>query len=161
LKKTFAVLQRLPGINISDRTGFAYTMGEQHEASVGQDPPLYLLAHTVLGICLPLKEGLYRYFSLRKILVMLNHPNHLTSQQSADPDADQRPIHDRNWGGGIRFAHEGLIFLLAVSGLPWKCDEAVGVVTAYQMNWITAAQVSEYAELSDNEVIAPLFNACK
>jgi hypothetical protein len=150
LVKVFAVLQRLPGIDITDRTGFAYTMGEQFDTPDCQNPLLYQLDRDVLGVCSPHTGGLLRYFSLTKVIDLMSNPM-----------AGKRPIQNRIWGGDIRFCFAGHNLLLAVSGLPRKCEEAICVVTAYQMDWITAAQVSEYAELSGNQVIAPLLNACK
>ena len=114
-----------------------------------------------MGRCSPSKAPLYRFFSLRKLLALLYHLDHLTSQESADPDAASKPIPDRCWGGGIRINYQGHNLLLSVSGLPWKCDEAVCVITAWVLGWIEPDQVSEYARRSGNEIIGQLYDAIK
>jgi hypothetical protein len=159
LERVFRVLRGLPGVLEDDRTGVAFTIGEQLVVPTGQDPSLHMLAHGIIGTCNPEKELFYRYFSLRKLMALLYHPDHLTSQESADPDAAAKPIPERSWGGGIRIWHEDHNLLFSASALPWKCDEALCVVTAWVIGWITPDQVSEYARRSDNEFISQLTDA--
>jgi hypothetical protein len=161
LKVVFEILRSLPGVLEDDRTGVAYTLGEQLEVPDGQDPSLHMLAHGVVGSCSPAKELFYRFFSLRKIMALLYHTEHLTSQESADPDAASKPIPDRSWGGGIRIWFEGHNMLFSVSGLPWKCDEAICVVTIWVLSWITTDQAYEYAHRSTNPFTTQLLQAAK
>lgn len=89
------------------------------------DPKGEVIAYERIGaVGGPDKKVKYRKLAAEKAMRLREHPEHVTSWQSRDPD------HDR-WGGAIR-TNDGWVF--SFSGLPELWDEALltGIVCIYE-----------------------------
>lgn len=157
--RVFQLLEGLPAMELYGHRSFVITLAEEGTTEDGA-AAMAPIIHGEIGVCPPQKSLLFTFYSVRKLLQLLEHPDHISSQQSADEVPGRLPPKDRNYGGGIRFSHGGKNYLFSISGLPWKCDEAFCVVTAIAEGWIPIAEANSYAAASKNEVIGELLRAC-
>lgn len=87
----------------------------------------------------------YLLFSQEKARRLMLSPDHISSWQSRDPKNDK-------WGGAIKTPE----FILSFSGLPELGDEAVMLLTAWDLNWLKSAEVLLIAEKSSNHFVKAL-----
>lgn len=106
------------------------------DGSVGQ-----ALVLEVIGAVIAEKLTRYSRFVREKITRLSQHPDHLSSHQSRNPDKDL-------WDGAIVAGD----YYFSFSGLPDYCDEALVLIAARMLGVITVANAARIAELSDNTI---------
>lgn len=92
----------------------------------------------------------YAVLSIEKGSRLFAHPDHFSSFQSADEHTEKYP-------GAIRSNH----WILSFSGLPALCDEAVCLVLAVKLCWLTEAEAKNIAIISSNHYFDMLMGACR
>lgn len=157
--RVFDLLRSLPGALEPRHTGLVMTLALQSGPHDGGGYRISPILHRVFGVCDDEKVLLYRYYSLRKLMQLLEHPEHVSSQQSANPDPESVAPMDCCYGGGIRFKFQDETYLFSASGLPWKCDEAFCVVMSWLDGCINEEEVKAFQAASGNERIQELQNA--
>jgi hypothetical protein len=95
------------------------------------------------------EEKVQKYFQLsqEKAFRLFRQPEHLSSFQSQNPEANQ-------WPGAVRANND---IILSFSGMPWKIDEAICLVIGVNMRWLPLKQALLIADISDNKLFEPLF----
>lgn len=108
-----------------------------------------IILHQEIGFCPEEKKDKYRSLSLEKAKRLYSKPHDTSSFQSRNPSAEvisldlKEPFNWGHWGGAIRIPKADLI--LSFSGLPELGDEAVMLVVALQVGWITNIEAQTLA----------------
>lgn len=95
----------------------------------------------------------------RRLLKFRNEKGHITSWQSRNPE-------DKEYGGGITIGHYwtqvdyGGNLFGAFSGLPEHQNEALVTILFLTFNWISSGHIEKIIEISNNQFIRPLCQAC-
>lgn len=84
----------------------------------------------------------YLRFAIEKAVRLISHPDHISSWQSRNEDAEQ-------YGGAIRTPD----YVLAFSGHTEKADEAILAMGAFEEGLLAGETVQEIGDLSSNALI--------
>ncbi|MEJ0021269.1 MAG: hypothetical protein WDN47_01665 [Candidatus Doudnabacteria bacterium] len=104
-----------------------------------------------VGTVPPDKAEKYLTNCVEKAGRLAEHPEHLSSWESRDPDKQQ-------WGGAIRGFDP---FIYSLSGLPELGDEAVMIALVHKLRMRVGYKIDEIAEKSHNPYSLPLYEFLK
>lgn len=138
-------LAELTVVAVAEAFGDGRTGGCLHARLTDGTP---LLDELLVGQPDPAKLSKYIEFATQeKPDRLLEHPTHILSWQSRNPDANQ-------WGGAIILpmgvTHS---IVIAFSGFPEMVDEAFCLALAVQMKWVSITAANEIAAISSNQAL--------
>lgn len=107
-----------------------------------------VLTTTLIGDISDEKAEKSRAFSPEKALRLRDHPEHNSSHQS-------RNLDEGKWGGAIATIY----YILSFSGLPELWDEALMLLAAILLDWMTPDQAFAIAEQNHNPKFALIYEA--
>lgn len=136
LKRMLVAVNKLPDNPDPTRTGFVFVV---YNTNTEQ----YYLGQ--IGTIPPGKLFKYTFLALEKAWRLLQNPEHLTSRQSADPDAEK-------WPGAVRVDD----YIISISGLTPDADEALPANLGWLTKHITATELQALAELTRNPLVLPV-----
>jgi hypothetical protein len=134
-----AMFVKMPGNPNPDKNIGCFTLRKSSDGS------LVLLRH--MGPAEAMEK--YEIVSKEKGERLFNHPEHFSSWESRDPE-------NKQWGGAIRT----LTFIFSFSGLPELGDEAVMLVSAVRLKYLSYADAVRIAAISNNPFFQKLFDFC-
>ncbi len=121
------------------RSGFYVTVMDQFGS---------VLYQALIGELTAEKAMKYKLFSLEKANRLKDHPDHVSSFQTRNPEINA-------YGGAVRGSIIGI--LISISGLPDdKDDEAYAAFIGVRQNWLTPGDAGEILKVSDNQIFKTL-----
>ncbi len=141
---------KVPGNKAPERNwGYLSLRGDKEDA--------LLVVERVGGAIQPEKVLMFHTLSLEKGGRLFVHLDigHVSSHQSRNTKKGNFGL----WGGAVLCRREGLI--LSFSGLTEQMDEAVVLVLAIMLDWLTPDEAMEIGKFSDNKFIKPLHKLVK
>lgn len=134
---------KFPGNTDLTRNGFVVVVQSDE---VGLMPPVFS------GEIQPVKALAYLFYASEKAFRLQEHPEHVTSRISADPEAASKPPTERKYGGAVRTSPRLLI--VSTSGLTWDGDQSISTAVLDRLDLLDDNLLEAIKQESEDETTA-------